>query len=117
MVCLENDTIKEMQMKEGELINQPSFLTKTRLTNKDFLLSHLERNFLSKLTLEERIFLFAFCFGKNLKSYKTEDRFSLHEATKLAILVFLTKKTSNDQRKKEQKTTKLGEYCLTNKEN
>jgi len=114
MVCLENDTIKEMQMKEGELINQPSFLTKTRLTNKDFLLSHLERNFLSKLTLEERIFLFAFCFGKNLKSYKTEDRFSLHEATKLVILVFLIQNTTNNQRKKT-KTTKLGIHYLTNK--
>jgi len=41
----------------------------------------------------------------------------LHETTKLAILVFLAKKTSNTQGTKEQKTTKLGVYYLINKEN
>jgi hypothetical protein len=78
----------------------------------------LKRNFLSKPTLKEKTFLFAFCLGKkNLKSYKTEDRIFLHETTKLAILVFLAKKTTNSQRTKNQKATKLGKQCLTNEKN
>lgn len=64
-------------------------------------------------------------FGFNLlllwkekpNNYLNLGAFPLHETTKLAVLVFLTKKTSNTQRTKDQKTTKLGEYCLTNKEN
>ena len=56
------------------------------------------------LCLETETFLFAVCFGKkNLKSYETEDRFFLHETTKLAILVFLAQNTTNFQRKKSKK--------------
>ena len=41
----------------------------------------------------------------------------MHETTKLAILVFLTKNTTNSQRTKDQNTTKLGKQCLTNEKN
>lgn len=48
--------------------------------------------------------LFTFCFGKKTNNDINEGSFLLHETTKLAILVFLAKKTSNTQRTKNHET-------------
>ena len=61
-------------------------------------------------------FNFLLPWKEKTKNYLNLNSFPLHETTKRAILVFLTKKTSNLQ-KKDQNTTKLGEQCLTNEKN
>ena len=72
---------------------------------------------LIKINLRDRNFpLHLLLWKEKPKNYLNEGLFPLHETTKLAIHVFLTKKTTNNQRK-NQKNTKLGKYCLTSREN
>ena len=67
---------------------------------------------LIKINLRDRNFpLHLLLWKEKPKNYLNEGLFPLHETTKLAIHVFLTKKTTNNQRK-NQKNTKLGAHWL-----
>ena len=72
------------------------------------------------LCLETETFLFAVCFGKkNLKSYETEDRFFLHETTKLGVHCLANKENLNSPTfllGKNQHTLKLSIHVLANRE-